>query len=149
MPTHMRQQIRQGAATALASLATSGDNVFLSRAEAIAADRFPAIAISTQNETSEVQTVFGPGRIVQRTVELLVEAVAVENDTYADTLDQIALEVETALADNMSLGVGAKWIDPPETNIETDGRGQLVVAVAVMTFRVTYFTAQNAPGVAL
>jgi hypothetical protein len=149
MAYHMRRQIRDGAATVLGALASTGDNIFVQRAEAIAANKFPAIAIGTANETTQVQTMAGPARIVQREVELVIEAVAVENDTYADTLDQLCMEVETALANAMALGCGAKWIDPPETNFETDGRGNLVVAVAVMTFRVTYFTAQNAPDVAL
>lgn len=148
MAVHMRKQIRAGAASVLGALASIGDNVFVSRAEAIAAGKFPAIAIGTGSETAEAETAFGPGRIVRRELELRIEAVVMENDTYADTLDQVCLEVETALANDMALGCGAKWIGPPQTEIEFDGRGNQVVAVAVLTFTVAYFTAQNAPGVA-
>lgn len=152
MAVHMRQQIRAAAAnllTSVSELAAGEASVFPSRLAAIDVDRLPALAVSTANESTEPATAFGPDRVVQRELDLVVEAVVRENDTYADTLDALCLEVETLLANDMSLGVGAKWIGPPETSIEFDGKAGVTVAVAIMTFKVIYFTAQNAPGVAL
>ena len=152
MADHMRTQIRGAAATLLAgitALASGSDSLFAARTDAIGADLLPALAVSTADESTQGVTSPGAARVVQREVQLVVEAVVRENDTYAETLDGLCKEVEALLAANMSLGVGAKWIDPPETNIEFDGRASVTFAVAVMTFRVVYFTAQNAPDVAL
>jgi hypothetical protein len=148
MANHVRRQIRDAAATALAGLTTTGARVYPSRTYPLQDANLPALRIYTNEETVEMSSMGGANRLVQRTLNLLVEGCAKVNDTLDDTLDDIIKEVETAIAANQTLG-GAKWVQLAGIEIEMEGEGEKETGVARMTFQCEYITELDTPDVAL
>ena len=146
---HARQQIRGAAATALTGLATTGSNVFKSRVHELAQDELDALRIYTRNEPDvETLQLTDPAE-QRRDLELVVEGVTRATDDMDDTLDDIAEEVEVALAADITLGglVHSVYID--STEIEMSAEGDQPVGVVRMTFAVDYTVNSNAPGTLL
>jgi hypothetical protein len=146
---HLRRQIREGVAAAITGLATTGANVFQSRVYPLQTTDLPALLVHTDSETSEVLTIHSP-RELQRRVEVRVVAVAKAAADLDDTLDQIAKEVEVALAMPVSALAGiAKEITLTAISIDMQGSAEQPVGALTMTYQADYFTAENAPDVAL
>jgi len=145
---HLRKQIRDAAVAALTGLATTGANVFPSRVYELQDADLPALKVDTNEESVQIDSMGGAARVVSRALNLIVHACVKQNATYNDTIDQIIKEVEVAIAANQSLG-GAKYVQLTGIAIEMAGEGEKPVAVATMTFEVPYFSALNAPDVAL
>ena len=93
---HIRKLIRDNIETTLTGLATTGSNVFGSRVYPIQSARMPGLCVYTSSETIEAQTIKPPRGLI-RSLEVSVEAY-VESATADDVLDQIAAEVEAAMA---------------------------------------------------
>jgi len=148
MANHLRRQIREAAAAALTGLTTTGSRVFASRARLLQASDLPALRVFCDDEDIENKTM-GPVRERKRTLELVVEGCCAANTDADDTLDQIAKEVEIALDNNNSLGVGVKWIEPKKIKAEFMGHGEVLIAVARMQFEAVYYSAKGSPDVAL
>ena len=146
---HARQQIREAVGTALASLTTTGANVFESRVYELAQDDLPALRIYTNSEGDIEGLQLGDPIQQRRNLELVVEGVARATSDMDDTLDDIAEEVEVALAADITLGglVHSVYID--NTEIEMSAEGDQPVGVARMTFAVDYTVNSNAPGTLL
>jgi hypothetical protein len=103
MPNHIRQRLRARAATLLTGLATTGARVFPSQYYALAADELPCLLIYTHEEDSSTPPPrCHPGEI-RRVITLTIEGVAAGTANLADTLDQIAKEVETQMATDFTL----------------------------------------------
>lgn len=149
MADHMRTRIRHGAVQALTGLALTGSNVFPSSIYAMRESRLPGLRVYTQDETTEGATLGMADRIVERTLQLVVECCVKHVDDYDDKLDEVIRQVEVALAGQQSLGVGVKYIGPPDTEIVFDAETDKPVAIGRLTFSCFYVTTQNAPDVAL
>lgn len=147
MTTHVRKQIRAAAVTALTSLTTTGSNVFDSLAYPLQDNQLPALRIDYGTENAQIASM-GSSRLIERTLELKVEACVKQLSTYNDTLDTILKEVEIAIAANQNLG-GAKYVQLVSVAPELSGEGEKPMARYTMTFEVPYFTALGAPDVAL
>lgn len=82
-------------------------------------------------------------RSVSRVLDVIIEGYVSATANYDDTLDQIAVEVEEALAADVTLGGLAK--DTQVTAFEADfsGDGEQPVAVGRFTVTVQYRTAEN------
>lgn len=145
MADHVRQQIRDAAVTALTGLITTTTHVYPSRVHPMNEANLPGLRIYTNDEDVAILAK-GMSRILDRTLELVVEACVKENNTFDDTLDDIIKEVEVALAAGLA---GAKYVTLKRVEIEASGEGDKQVGLARMTFAVPYNTAHNAPDVAL
>lgn len=145
MANHVRRQIRDAAVTALTGLTTTGSRVYDSRVYAMQDTNLPGLRIFTNNEAVKISSM-GVTRLLERDLELVVEACVKQNDTFDDTLDLILKEVETALAAGLT---GAKYVQLKNIEIEMDGDGEKPVGVARMTFEAPYITANGTPDVAL
>lgn len=144
MTTHVRQQIRDAAVTALTGLTTTGSRVYANRVYPMKDANLPGLRIYTNDE--EVQTdSIGIARLLGRDLELVVEACVKENDTFDDTIDKIIKEVEIALAGGLT---GAKYVQLKHIEIQSSGDGEKQVGVARMMFEAPYITAIGAPDVA-
>ncbi len=147
MASHLRRQIREGIASAIGALATTGPRVFQSRVYPLETADLPGILIYTQGETSEATTLGAP-RIYQRTARVSVIPVAQATADLDDVLDGICKEVEVALAmPNGSLPM-IKSITLTATDIEFAGNASKPTGQAAMTYEVVYMAAENAPDVA-
>jgi len=146
--SHVRQQIREAIATALTGLPTTGARVFQTRVYPVEDVDLPALLIYSQNEDSTPISITAP-RTMERSLLLQVEAVAKGVTDLDDELDTICAEVEVALA--MPLAV----LDGIATSIALTATEIEIVAAekptgrARLSYRVDYFTAENAPTAAL
>ena len=140
--THVRQQIRDDIVTTLTGLTTTGSNIFRSRIFPLEETNLPALCIYTKSETSEYDTI-GLPRSVNRILDVAVEAYVKGVSNYDNTLDTIAVEMEEAIAADITLGGLAK--DAQITAFEADfaGDGEQPVAVGRFTVTVEYRTVEN------
>lgn len=147
MANHVRRQIREAVASALTGLSQTGANVFESRVYPIQSTELPALRVYTNAEAVAIGSI-GASRLLERGLEVVVEAVVKAVTGFDDTIDTIIKDVEVALASAQTAG-GAKYIQLARIEIELDGEGDQPVAVARMSFEVPYITALGAPDVAL
>jgi hypothetical protein len=140
--SHVRQQIRDDIVTTLTGLTTTGSNVFRSRIFPLEETNLPALCIYTKSEASEYDTI-GLPRSVNRVLDVAVEAYVKGVSNYDNTLDTIAVEMEEAIAADITLGGLAK--DAQITAFEADfaGDGEQPVAVGRFTVTVEYRTVEN------
>jgi hypothetical protein len=140
--SHVRQQIRDDIVTTLTGLTTTGSNIFRSRIFPLEETNLPALCIYTKSETSEYDTI-GLPRSVNRVLDVAVEAYVKGVSNYDNTLDTIAVEMEEAIAADITLGGLAK--DAQITAFEADfaGDGEQPVAVGRFTVTVEYRTVEN------
>jgi hypothetical protein len=140
--SHVRQQIRDDIVTTLTGLTTTGSNVFRSRIFPLEETNLPALCVYTKSETSEYDTI-GLPRSVNRVLDVAVEAYVKGVSNYDNTLDTIAVEMEEAIAADITLGGLAK--DAQITAFEADfaGDGEQPVAVGRFTVTVEYRTVEN------
>lgn len=94
MSDHVRKQIREAAKVALQGLATTGDRVFASRVYPLARANLPGLLLYTPAEDSGRED--SPTESM-RDVTLNVHGIVRISDNLENEMDDIALEVETAL----------------------------------------------------
>lgn len=146
--SHVRQQLRERAATTLTGLTTTGSKVYQSRIYPLGSANLPGLLIYTKSEDSEAVTMSG-ARTVIRNLSLVIEGYVKAVSNYDDTVDTIAKEVETAMGNDVTLNGLAKNSFLESTQIEYDGEGEKPVAVVSLTYNVEYMTIENAPQTAV
>ena len=139
---HVRKQIRDAIVTATTGLSITGSNVFRSRIYPIEQTKLPGLCIFTKSEAVEFDTLT-MSRSVNRVLDVTIEAYVSSTTNYDNTLDQIAVEVEEALAADPTLGSLAK--DTQVTAFEADfsGDGEQPVAIGRFTVTVQYRTSET------
>lgn len=142
MVTHVRQLIRQAAATAVTGLTTTGTKVYQSRLHTLRDSNLPCLLINTDDE--EIDAGMG---LHNRMLQLKIRAVAKATADLDDALDTMAAEIETALAPGFT--AGGKKLFPTLTSIQVDMVDELEKPAGVITlaYLVPYFTAPGAPTV--
>ena len=139
--THVRKQIRDSVTTAVTGLATTGTNVFQSRVYPNEAAKLPSLCVYTTTETAEVISLTPPR--LMRTLEVVVEGYAKAKTGLDDTLDTIAVEVEEALAVDITRGGIAHQMKITGTEIGLNEEGEQPIGIIKMTFEVDYVTANT------
>lgn len=134
--THLRTQIRNDVAAAVTSLATTGARVFKSRMRPKDESKLPCLLVTTNDEDVSGGAVGGG---LDRQLQVVIRGIAAGGDGLDDTLDQIALEVETALA-NTQLSLR-------RVEIDYDDSLEKPVGEISLTFEILYFTSAGNPGV--
>jgi hypothetical protein len=147
MANHVRQQIREAAATLLTGLATSGARVYQSRLHALRDSNLPGLLVNTDSEEIQQLTMHSTPDI-ERTLELSVRCVAKAAANLDDTLDTMAKEVETVLGAASVMTTLIKSIELSGLRIDMEDGLESPVGMATLSYRVTYVTASNAPTVA-
>jgi len=146
--SHVRQQIRERVATDLTGLSTTGSNVFQSRVYPMEGAGLPGLIVYTNSESVDLDET-SSGRHLVRILDVVVEGYVKATSNSDDTVDTIAAEVETAIANDSDLNSLAKDSILATTEIELSGDAEQPIAVVRMTFTVVYVTADNAPETAL
>ena len=149
---HARRAIVRAAKAALVGLPAVGDRVYEGLAEPKPATSTPYLAVYARPENSA--PIAGKGstaRTLQRQLTLEILGVTAEAGTAAGDalLDQIALEVETALAGDPTLGGTCRDLYLARTDPTARVEGEHRAGRIRLEFTVTYFTAANAPAAAL
>lgn len=121
MANHVRRQIRERIATLVTGLTTTGARVYQSRTYALApATELPCLLVYTLSESILKRVFCSPGEI-ERTVTIMVEAIATAGADLDDTLDLMCKEVEAALASDPTLSGLVKDLVLVDTEIQLRG----------------------------
>jgi len=145
---HIRQQIRERAASTLGSLTTTGSRVYQSRVYPLGSNNLPGLLIYTKSEDSMPETM-GTSRLIMRNLSLVVEGYVKQVSDFDDKVDLICSEVETAMAGDITLNGLAKDSFLESTEINYDAEGDQPVGVCAMTYSVRYANAEADPDTAV
>jgi hypothetical protein len=146
--SHVRQQIREAAATKVTGLTTTGTRVYQSRVFPMSSGNLPGLIVYTKSESSELDGMTIP-RPTYRSLSLVVEAYVKATADFDDEIDTISQEVEEALAADVTLGGLSRDVYLSSFEVDYSGDGEQPVAVATMTFTVNYRVIENSVGVAV
>ena len=135
---HVRKLIRDNVVSTITGLATTGANVFRSRVYANEETKLPCLCVYTLNEAAE-RTAMNGNQIL-RELEVLVEAYAKAKADLDNTLDNIAVEVEEALAVDPTRNGNALSTYLTSTEMNFEEGGEQPVGIAKLTFVVQYVT---------
>ena len=134
--SHVRTQIRESIAALVTGLASTGPRVFQSRMRPQGEANLPCLLVTTNDEEVDA-TVDG---VLNRNLTLAIRGIAMVGTGLDDTLDQIALEVETAMA--------SQWRATFERlEIDFDDELEKPVGSVTLNYRIQYFTAADNPAV--
>lgn len=134
---HIRQQIRDRIIADVTGLATTGANVYDSKLYNILQGELPALAVYTQNESSEISTI-APNVTLDRELEVIIECYAEANENIENTLDTIASEVENSLGTDLSLNNLAITQFLSSTDIDFTSEGEKPLGICKLTYNVRY-----------
>lgn len=139
---HVRKLIRDDITTTLTGLTVTGSNVFQTRFYALGEAKLPALCIYTKNEDTSYETLRSP-RTQMRTLSVSVEAYVKGTANLDDTLDEISVEIEEALATDLTRGGYAKDTRITSMQTEFSAEGEQPIGVAIFTVEVIYATLEN------
>lgn len=139
---HLRNQIRDAVVSRLTGLSTTGSNVFRSRIYPLENNNLPGLCIFTKSEATTFDTLTRP-RSISRVLEIGVEAYVKATSNYDNTLDTIAVEVEEAIASDVTFSNLAKDTQVTSFDADFSGDGEQPVAIGRFTIEVNYRTLEN------
>lgn len=140
---HAHTLIRDAVATAITGLATTGARVFANRLYPLADADLPGLRVFVDQDQVEADTIHTP-HVQSHALAVQVECCAKANTSLDDTCDQMALEVEEALAPGIT--VGGIVLYPVLTSMGyQDEPGGTAVGVKRLDFVVAYACMNNAP----
>ena len=134
---HVRQAIRERVASNVTGLASVGSNVFQSRIHTLSDSNLPCILVYSQNETSEPNQM-GSNRVLDRTLSINLEIYVKATADVDDKIDAICVNVEEAIAGDITVNNLAKDITLSSTSINFIGEGDQPLALASLTYDVMY-----------
>lgn len=137
--SHVRKLVRDNIVTTVTGLTTTASRVYKTRIYPLETGKLPGLCVYTKSETSEMQTMTIP-RTQMRVLDVMVEAYVQGTD---DALDTIAVEVEEALATDVTRGGYAKDTEVVDFEADFSGEGEKPFSVGRFTVRVTYMTVEN------
>lgn len=140
---HVRQQIREAAATVITGL-SSGASVHPSRVYDLEAGDLPALKLYTLSEGVERDSLSYP-RGTRRQLQLIVEVAAKSTTNLDDVLDTLCAEVEAAIAADITLGGLAKDAYLETTTVELNDGGSQPHGMASMSWIVEYRVRETDP----
>lgn len=142
---HQRHIIREAI---VALLAAAGTTAFTRVYDTPSDPRtvFPALVVEDDGEDQAVTSAMGggmAGRMVERTLRVIVNAEVQQVTNYARTRDQLLASVEAALATSAIAGV--KAITPAGFQADINVQGERPIALGRQRFDVVYITTQGSP----
>jgi len=146
---HVRKQLRDAIRARITGLSTTGSKVYDAPSDPIPPTELPALALYLLSETAETTT---KNRQQERVLEIRIEALAAyrsplagEVNATADELDQMAAEIEAALAGDLTFGSLVRDVQFQGTEIDFTPDGQSQTAMARLRFSLTYDTREGQP----
>jgi hypothetical protein len=137
---HVRKQIRDRLVTTLkAGVSLVSQRVYPTRFYALTSSELPAITVSTVAETSSMATI--GTKTMMRNASVAVDVYVRATSNVDDGLDEIAVQVEEAIAGDFTINGLAKDAVLQSTDIDFSGDAEQPIAVGRLTFLVRYITA--------
>jgi hypothetical protein len=143
--SHARQQIRAKFVALVTGLTTTGANVFPSRSFTLDEDSLPSLSVYTNDETIDKVAHTVNGALMQRGLEVVIEAHAKDSDGLADLLDTIAAEVETVLAAPILMGSVEITAGLQSTQTVFLSDGETDIGALRLVYLVTFGTFERDP----
>jgi hypothetical protein len=137
---HERKAIRDAVVAQLSGQTAAGARVFASRQSSVKKVELPAICVYTDSEEVDEESADSSPRWLKRKLLLAVEVWAGAASGVDDVLDALALEVETAMDSDDSLGGTAFWSWPASTEVGLTEIGNQPVGCCRMLYTVVYKT---------
>lgn len=135
--SHVRQQIREAAASALSGNTQAGTRVYSSLVYPTESSALPLVHVHIDSEEAEQG---GLGGLMARTADLIVTAVDDASESALDnTLDTLAAEIEGQIGGNTLSGLSKQTV-LTGTEITRSDEGKTPVASISLTFQITYHT---------
>jgi len=141
---HLHRQIVEAVASALTGLPTSGPRVYSNRRHPMQDAHLPGLRIFLGSETAEPITV-SADTILERDLSLIVEACAKASTDVDQVLDAMSLEVESALADGVTVSGKRVQTLYSGMEMELDESLEKPVGVKRMTFSCVFRAAAMTP----
>lgn len=150
MADHVRQQIRDAAATLISGMTTTGTNVFETRRKAYTSGQLPAWSVESGNETIDGEGAALAGN-QRRDFELIFYGLVRELDggLAQDKLDTMCKELEAQIETGRTFGGLAKDSTLMTTEPEVDDTADQVYGGVEVVYLVTYWTARGVADVAI
>lgn len=137
--SHVRQQIRDRIATLVTGLPVTGASVYKMRRYALDDAKLPAICVYTTDESSSLITI--GSRTLRRVINVMVDiAVTGASTAVSDSLDNICVSAEEAIAADFGLNGLAKSCILTSTEIDVNVEGEKSFATAQLVYAVEYVT---------
>ena len=143
--SHVREQLRKAVVTAVTGLTTTGSRVFSSRVDPITPSDCPCLIVTSTGDNVNPESVMS-GYMQRRETRIQIDAYVNGVTGFDDELDDICLEVETAIASSSSSLV--KGLYYQGVRIEFD-RGEQSIGRGSMVFIKDLFTEATAPQTAI
>ena len=121
---------------------TVGDKIYESKVYPV--DNTPSIVVYTPSEQVTEYSMSFP-RSQTRQLSLIIEIYAKENSSIDQISDSLALEVEEIIADDPTLGKMVKDMVLNSSETIFSGDGDKPIAVATLTYHITYRTKETSP----
>lgn len=134
---HKRKLIRGAAKNMLSNLDKTGARVYTSRVYPLESDNIPGLLIYTTEEESDL---LSQGGSLQRFLTLTVEGYVKNTGRIDDDCDEIAEDVEDAIAADRTLDENAVFTYLESTEIIFDAETDKPVGIIKMNFKVEYHT---------
>lgn len=140
--THQRKLIREAVRAQLEAAGTSAETrVFKAREIPFDEDlELPAITIYGKSEEIDPQSRQTAPRELARTLKLAIEVAAAATENLDDVLDDLAAEIEAAVAKDPTFGGTASDAFLADTVIGISEAGDQTIGVVILTYSVTYYT---------
>jgi hypothetical protein len=150
--SHVRQQIRDAVVAAVTFLPLTATRVYKARVYPMTAADLPGICVYTQSESASLNTIGGLKTVSAylRNLSINLEIYAKATSNLDNSLDNIAVEVETAIATNAGLNGLAEDVILASTEIDIMGAdSEQPVGVMRLTYNIIYRTTLADPSAAL
>jgi hypothetical protein len=135
--SHVRQQIREAAATALSGNTDAGTRVYSSLYYPSERANLPLIHVYVDNEESELA---GLGGLLARTCDLVITAIEDGAEATLDnTLDTLAAQIEAQIGGNILSGLSKQTV-LIGTTVLRDSDGNQPTGTISLTYQITYHT---------
>jgi hypothetical protein len=144
--SHVRQQIREALKVVLTGLPITQDRVYVNRVDPILKGTVPALTIRTGNDEKIEVLIMAKPALVKRQVDVFITAYAV-GDEVDDQLDDICIEVESAIASNSTLSGLVKNIEYMESEHDLE-RSEKLKGIRENGFQCIYVIQEDEPEIA-
>jgi hypothetical protein len=137
---HQRQVIRHAIRDLLDGVTTAGTRVYATRVTPFRRNELPVISVYTLEESVTSESVNTFPRELTRELPVIIEGWVAPGDNPDDSMDALALEIETAMhADPYLDGEVAESI-LDSTAMEVLQKGDRLTGIVALTYQITYHT---------
>ena len=134
---HQRTVIRKAVVAAIKAANTLAEQrVFSTRKNLYGMRELPAISVYALNEKSSLDRT--APRELERIVSVDIEALVEKREDIDDEMDDIALEIETAMNLDPNFASEVKWSELTSTTLVSDPDGDRELGHVTLTYDMTY-----------